>query len=170
MWNFFTETFDLLSAGQFESLVFRPQSQGGQILDFQMQGCQLGQLVGGAIWIQKCWFPTANIDVWAHDRLFRVGEMRASVTKYVFFLFWSKWTTTAPPSFQGPFATPLEPLIVSSVWGKLDDCTIYLAENVSRGSYLVGTKKHETKTPGSHLVFFPTMTCSRGNSFQQKLK
>ena len=30
-WDFFTETFDLLSAGQFENLVFRPQSQGGQI-------------------------------------------------------------------------------------------------------------------------------------------
>ena len=29
--RFFTETFDLLSAGQFENLVFRPQSQGGQI-------------------------------------------------------------------------------------------------------------------------------------------
>ena len=29
--HFFTETFDLLSAGQFENLVFRPQSQGGQI-------------------------------------------------------------------------------------------------------------------------------------------
>ena len=29
--DFFTETFDLLSAGQFENLVFRPQSQGGQI-------------------------------------------------------------------------------------------------------------------------------------------
>ena len=28
---FFTETFDLLSAGQFEILVFRPQPQGGQI-------------------------------------------------------------------------------------------------------------------------------------------
>ena len=31
IWDFFTETFDLLSAGQFENLVFRPQSQGGQI-------------------------------------------------------------------------------------------------------------------------------------------
>ena len=29
--DFFTETFDLLSSGQFENLVFRPQSQGGQI-------------------------------------------------------------------------------------------------------------------------------------------
>ena len=29
--DFFTETFGLLSAGQFESLVFRPRSQGGQI-------------------------------------------------------------------------------------------------------------------------------------------
>ena len=29
--DFFTETFDLLSAGQFENLVFRPQPQGGQI-------------------------------------------------------------------------------------------------------------------------------------------
>ena len=33
--DFFTETFDLLSAGQFENLVFRPQSQGGKI-------CQAG--------------------------------------------------------------------------------------------------------------------------------
>merc|ERR1712185_82342 len=29
--DFFTETFDLLSAGQSENLVFRPQPQGGQI-------------------------------------------------------------------------------------------------------------------------------------------
>ena len=29
--RFFTETFDLLSAKPFENLVFRPQSQGGQI-------------------------------------------------------------------------------------------------------------------------------------------
>ena len=37
--------FDLLSAGQFENLVFRPRSQGGQIQDFQIQGCQLACLV-----------------------------------------------------------------------------------------------------------------------------
>ena len=29
---FFTETFDLLSSGQFENLVFRPESQGGKFL------------------------------------------------------------------------------------------------------------------------------------------
>ena len=31
IWDFFTETFDLLWAMPFENLVFRPQSQGGQI-------------------------------------------------------------------------------------------------------------------------------------------
>ena len=61
--DFFIETFDLLSAGQFENLVFRPQSQADQILDFQIQGCQLGQLAGGAIWTQKYSFSIANIDV-----------------------------------------------------------------------------------------------------------
>ena len=30
--DFFTETFDLLSSGQFENLVFRPESQGGKFL------------------------------------------------------------------------------------------------------------------------------------------
>ena len=30
--DFFTETFDLLSAGHFENRVFRPESQGGKFL------------------------------------------------------------------------------------------------------------------------------------------
>ena len=35
-------------------------------------------------------FSIANIDVWARDLLFRLGETRASVTKYRFFLITKK--------------------------------------------------------------------------------
>ena len=45
-------------------------------------GTSGGQLAWGAIWAQKCWFSTINIDVWARDLVFRLDETRASVTKY----------------------------------------------------------------------------------------
>ena len=48
--------------------------------------------------------------------MFRVGETRASVTKYAFFPVQDERRLPAH-TFQGPLATPLEPLIASSVWG-----------------------------------------------------
>ena len=39
---FFTETFNLLSSGQFENLVFRPQSQGGPPTWAQLGPTHLG--------------------------------------------------------------------------------------------------------------------------------
>ena len=46
----------------------------------------LGPGQAWAIWTNKCWLSSVNIGVWARNALFRVGETRASVTKYCFFL------------------------------------------------------------------------------------
>ena len=63
-----------------------------------------------------------NIDVLARDQVFRVGETRASVTKYAFFLI--KVNDDRPGMSQGPLANPLEPLIASSVWGNIKNSRV----------------------------------------------
>ena len=60
--DFFTETFDLLSAGQFENLVFRPQSQGGQICVSWAH--PLGPGLGPPTWARLG--PTHVGPAWAH--------------------------------------------------------------------------------------------------------
>ena len=70
--DFFTETFDLLSAGQFENLVFRPQPQGGQIC---------------VSWAHPLG-PGLGPPTWAHPRGPSLGP--------------PTWAQTPPPAPAGP--------------------------------------------------------------------
>ena len=92
--------------------------------DFQKSGLgqasqrSCGQLVWGAIWTKKCWFFSVNRDVWARDPLFRLGETRASVTKYWFFLI--KMNDECPANVSRPLCktvrTPHRKLCLGNFW------------------------------------------------------
>ena len=65
---------------------------------------------------QKCWYYIIHIDVWARDRLFRLDETRASVTKYRLFLI--KMSGRASPNIYGYLILlRQDPFSASTVWG-----------------------------------------------------
>ena len=79
-----------------------------------------GQLAWGAIWTKKCWFSIVDIDVWARDRLFRLDETRASVTKYCFFLI--KMSERPAGNLYGYLISSARTPSVQALFGEYIDC------------------------------------------------
>ena len=82
--DFFTDTFDLLSSGQFENLVFRPESQGGKFLQAL------------SLWVRcrRRFFFQKN-----GPHIFTSPELLGTLPQALFFS--EKW----PPYFYKPWAS-----------------------------------------------------------------
>ena len=109
IWDLFMETFDLLSAGQFENLVFRPRSQGGQILDLWPTGWRSHLDQQMLIFYCEYWCLSSRPLV-----SFRRDESKCH---YVLVFSNQNERRVGTRTFQGPLARPVEPLIASSFWG-----------------------------------------------------